>query len=320
MVMNVLTRGMRNAIRHAIRPVAVIVILGLSIGLGLVTVPPLRAKLAVAKPAATRTGPAGVSRTRPHGVPQPAQPPGIAAPTGPQWLVKSNDLALLGQQAADEGLVMPRFTWVGCGGLSDPDACLPGQQPIYTNYQSLRAAAEAGMAGTAVFDIEPWRRTPADERANPGFYICKAARLQQTDPRLKVIITPYVKPPGAMLHEDVTAASCHAYAVDIQSQFANANPEAFNAFIQRDVGDIRAVNKKVLILAGLATNSPGVQTPQDLVSDYHAALADGVQGFWLNAADWGHENHCTAAEGGPGCPEVGVKFLEDIGLIAVQPA
>jgi hypothetical protein len=123
-----------------------------------------------------------------------------------------------------------------------------------------------------------------------------------------------------MLREDVTAASCHAYAVDIQSQFANADPDAFNAFIQRDVADIRAVNKKVLILAGLATNSPGVQTPQDLVSDYHAALADGVQGFWLNAADWGRENHCTAAQGGPGCPAIGVKFLEDIGLIAVQPA
>jgi hypothetical protein len=320
MVMDVITRGRRNGFRHVIRPVAIIVILGLSIGLSLVTVTPIRARLAAGRPEDARTGSHAASRTRPHGVPQPAQPPGITAPTGPQWLVKSNDLALLGQQAAKEDVLMPRFTWVGCGGLSDPDACLPGQQPIYTNYQRLRAAAQAGMAGTAVFDIEPWRRTPAAERANPGSYICKAARLQQTDPQLKVIITPYVKPPGAMLREDVTAASCHAYAVDIQSQFANADPDAFNAFIQRDVSQIRAVNKKVLILAGLATNSPGVQTTQDLVSDYHAALADGVQGFWLNAADWGGENHCTAAQGGPGCPKIGVQFLEDIGLIAVQPA
>jgi hypothetical protein len=319
MVMNVLTRAMRNAFRTAIRPVAIIVILGLSVALGVVSLTPIRARLAAGTPEATRSGPESLSRTRPYGAPPPAGPPGITAPTGPQWLVKSNDLALLGQQAAEDGVIMPRFTWVGCGGLSDPDACLPGQQPIFTNYWTLRAAAEAGMAGIAVFDIEPWRRTPAAERANPGSYICKAARLQQTHPQLRVIITPYVKPPGAMLREDVTAASCGAYAVDIQSQFANADPDAFNAFIQRDVGDIRAVNKKVLILAGLATNNPAVQTPQNLVSDYHAALAHGVQGFWLNAADWGSENHCTKAQGGPGCPEIGVQFLEDIGLIATQP-
>ena len=317
--MNARTSGMRNAFRTAIRPVAIMVVIGLSVGLSLGNVTPIRAKLAAGTLEDARSRPHGASLSRPYGVPPPAGPPGITAPTGPQWLVKSNDLALLGQQAAKEGVLMPPFTWVGCGGLSDPDGCLPGQEPIYTNYQGLRAAADAGMAGTAVFDIESWRRTPAAERADPGSYICKAARLQQTDPQLKVIITPYVKPPGAMLREDVTAASCGAYAVDIQSQFTNADPHAFNTFIQRDVGDIRAVNKKVLILAGLATNSPDVQTPEDLVSDYHAALAHGVQGFWLNAADWGSKNHCTAAEGGPGCPEIGVQFLEDIGLIATQP-
>ena len=317
--MNVVTTGMRNAFRNASRPVAIIVILGLSAGLSAVNLMPARVRLAAGRPVDARTSSHSASLTQPRGVAPPAGPPGIAAPTGPQWLVKSNDLALLGQQAAKEGVLMPRFTWVGCGGLSDPDGCLPGQQPIYTNYWTLRSAAESGMAGTAVFDIEPWRRTPAAQRAEPGSYICKAARLQRTDPQLKVIITPYVKPPGAMLREDVTAATCGAYAVDIQSQFTNADPDVFSAFIQRDVGDIRAVNKKVLILAGLATNSPVVQNPQNLVSDYHAALAHGVQGFWLNAADWGSENHCTAAQGGPGCPEIGVQFLEDIGLIATQP-
>jgi hypothetical protein len=314
------SRGMRNAFRNAIRPVVVIVILGLSIGLSFVAATPVRARLAATTPEAAQTESHSVSRIPPDGAWLPAGQPGATVPGGPQWLVKSNDLALLGQQAAREGVLMPQFTWVGCGGLSDPDTCLRGQQPIYTSYWTLRAAAEAGMAGTAVFDIEPWQRTPAPQRADPGAYICKAARLQQTDPQLKVIITPYVKPPGAMLREDVTAASCGAYGVDIQSQFTDADPDAFSTFIQRDVGDIRVVNKKVLILAGLATNSPVVQTPQDLVSDYHAALAHGVQGFWLNANDWGRENKCTAAQGGPGCPEIGVQFLEDIGLIAALPA
>jgi hypothetical protein len=278
--------------------------------LTLVMLTPHRATLAIGTSEAARSGPHGASR--------PAHGPGATTPTRPRWLVKSNDLAVLRQRAAKDGVVMPQFTWVGCGGRSDPVACLPGQQPIYTNYWRLRSAAEAGVAGTAVFDIEPWMRTPAAQRADPAHYICQAARLQRTDPQLKVIITPYVKSPRAMLGEDVTSAHCGAYAVDIQSQFTNDNPDAFNAFIRRGVREIRAVNKNILILAGLATNSPVVQTPRDLVSDYHAALADGVQGFWLNANNWAGRNKCTSAQGGPGCPEVGVQFMEDIGLMATQ--
>ena len=301
---------MRNAFRCASRAVKIPVTAGLIIGLSLVIPTPLRATLAVGTSDSARTGSHSASR--------PAQGPGPIGSTRPNWLVKSNDLTVLRQEAAEDGVVMPQFTWVGCGGRSDPEACLTGQQPIYTNYWRLRPAAEAGVAGTAVFDIEPWTRTPPAQRADPSYYICKAARLQRTDPELKVIITPYIRPAWAMLREDVTAAHCGAYAVDIQSQFTNDNPGAFNAFIHRGVREIRAVNKNILILAGLATNSPVVQTPQHLVSDYHAALADGVQGFWLNANNWAGRNQCTSAQGGPGCPEVGLKFLQDIGLIATQ--
>jgi hypothetical protein len=309
--MKAITEGARNPFRDAVRAMAIIVILGLSVGWALVMMTPTRTPLAARRSEAARTGQ--------HGASPPALRPGAGAPARPLWLVKSNDLALLRRQAAEEGDVIPQFTWVGCGGKSDPVACLPGQQPIYTSYWTLRAAAEAGMAGTAVFDIEPWTSTPADQRADPGYYICKAAGLQRTDPRLKVIITPYVKPPAAMLREDVTAARCGAYAVDIQGQFTNAHPDAFNSFIRRGVAAIRDVNNTTLILVGLATNSPVVQTPQHLVSDYHAALADGVQGFWLNANNWAGRNECTPAQGGPGCPLVGVQFLEDIGRMAAQP-
>jgi hypothetical protein len=301
---------MRNPFRDASRAVEIVAAMGLSMSLSLAMVTPHRATLAI--------GPSEAARTAPHGASRPAHGPGTTGPVQPQWLVKSNDLAVLRQQASEDGVVMPQFTWVGCGGRSDPYACLPGQQPIYTNYWRLRSAAEAGVAGAVVFDIEPWGRTPAAQSADPSYYICKAARLQRTDPQLKVIITPYVKPPRAMLGEDVTSAHCGAYAVDIQSQFTNDNPGAFNAFIHLGVREIRAVNKNILILAGLATNSPVVQTPQNLVSDYHAALADGVQGFWLNANNWAGRNQCTSAQGGLGCPEVGVQFLEDVGLIATQ--
>jgi len=248
-------------------------------------------------------------------LPRPDARAGAKPPPESLWLVKSNDLVLLQQQAAIDHVQLPSFTWVGCGGKSDPDPCQTGQAPIFTSYWDLRHKAEAGWRGTAVFDIETWAYTPAAQRADPDKWICKAAQLQKSDRHLRVIITPYAKPPKSkMIPEDVQAAKCGAYGVDVQTQFTNGNPRQFGRFIRKAVRSIRRVNKKVIILAGLATNQPNVQTPANLVTDYHTALAAGVQGFWLNANNWLTQNKCTAADGGPGCPQIGIEFLQDIGL------
>jgi hypothetical protein len=231
-----------------------------------------------------------------------------------RWLVKSNDLALLQRQASKDGRALPLFTWVGCGGRSDPDACRSGQDPIFTSYWPLKARAQADWTGTAIFDIEEWRKTPAEQRLHPRAWICRAARLQHADPGLKVIITPYDKPAQLMVSEDVAAAKCGAYGVDIQSQFINGYPKRLAKFIHAAVAAIRNANRRIIILAGLATNNPRVEAAGLLAADYHAALANGVQGFWLNANNWQGENHCKAAQGGAGCPQIGVKFLADIGM------
>ena len=225
------------------------------------------------------------------------------------WLAKSSDLALIQNQAMIVGVSLAPFTWVGCGGKSDPDRCKAGQQPIYTDYWSLRSKADTGWHGTAIFDIEPWSYTPAAQRADPDPWICRAAALQATDRYLGVIITPYAKAPAQMVAEDVAAAKCGAYAVDIQSQFINGNPSAFRQFIRNAVGQIRKANRHIIILAGLATNTPAVQSPANLLADYNAALSAGVAGFWLNANNWGSRTMCTAAQGGPGCPAVGLQLL-----------
>ena len=111
------------------------------------------------------------------------------------------------------------------------------------------------------------------------------------------------------------AAKCGAYAVDVQAQFANGSPAGFGLFIRKAVRAVRDVNKKIIILAGLATNNPHVQVARNLATDYHEALTAGVQGLWLNAKNWQSRNQCAAAQGGPGCPQTGIQFLEDIGLI-----
>jgi hypothetical protein len=233
------------------------------------------------------------------------------------WLVKSNDLAELSHQAAADGVSLPAFTWIGCGGKSDALPCQPGQAPIFTSYWRLKARAEAGWRGTVLFDIEPWQNTPLGERHDPDKWICLAAQLQQTDPHLKVIVTPFAQPPSpVMIKEDAQAARCGAYGVDVQSQFANTMPTRFASFIRAAVRAIRSANPDTEILAGLATNNPSVVTAAQMTADYHSALRAGVQGFWLNANNWRGRNHCTAAEGGNGCPQTGIQFLEDIGMIA----
>jgi hypothetical protein len=250
-----------------------------------------------------------VSRPQRHAVsPASTKPP-------PSWLVKSNDLKLLRHQARKDGVKLPKFTWVGCGGKSDPDSCVAGQQPIFTSYGALQSKAQTGWQGTAIFDIETWKYTPRPERKHPDRWICRAAYLTRIDSQLKVIITPYAKPPAKrLIGEDVAAAKCGAYAVDVQTQFINGSPAGFGRFIRRAVRAVRRVNHKIIVLAGLATNNPSVQTAAHLAADYRRALAAGVNGFWLNAANWGPRNKCRAAQGGPGCPQIGVMFLEDIGL------
>jgi len=232
----------------------------------------------------------------------------------PLWLVKSNDLAALEQQAALDGTALRSFTWVGCGGQSDPDPCHARQDPIFTSYWTLRARARAKWAGTAIFDIEGWHDTPAHQRLHPQSWICRAARLHRIDRRLKVIITPWTKPDSVMIAEEVAAAKCGAYGVDIQSQFINGRPRALARFIHKAVRAIRRASRHVIILAGLATNYPQVVSARVLTADYNAAQAGGVQGFWLNAKEWLGRNRCTATQGGAGCPQIGVQFLADIGM------
>lgn len=243
----------------------------------------------------------------------------------PLLLEKSNDAALLQAQALKDGVTLPAVTWTGCGGLSDPLKCQTGQVPIQTAEGAVWAMAQRGYAGPVVFDIEIWSATPAVERADPLTYICRAAKLVKTDPKLQVIITPYSGTPGAfpqpgvmspavalleatMIQEDAMAAQCGAYAIDIQSQFINANPPGFAAFIRAAMKAIRQQSKTSIILAGLATNNPVPQSVSNLVADWQAALAAGAQGFWFNAAQW-VPTRCSAAQGGIGCPETGVQVL-----------
>lgn len=234
----------------------------------------------------------------------------------PLWMAKSNDLALLQGAIPAAGITRtPIFGIDGCGGLSDPLACVPGQQPIETSYWDLRNLAVHHYHGIAVFDIETWAYTPASQRADPLKFICLAGSLaRRMDPGMQVLVAPFNPSPSFMTTEDATAARCGAWGVDIQAQFANDHPQSsFRPFVRTTIAAIRHASLRTTILVGLATNTPHVTTVPDLVADYRIALSYGAQGFWLNANDWGSRSQCTAAQGGPGCPVVAWQFLGAIG-------
>jgi hypothetical protein len=236
-------------------------------------------------------------------------PPTLMA--GQEWMIKDNDLAVLGG--------LGNYEWIGCGSTTAPltssgyAPCQPGDDPIYTDYDTFRDAVEDGQVisgETVIFDNEDWSYTPLWEKQNQEKYEVLAALLaRQHD--ITLIDTPSAKTYAQIVEEDVAAAR-YASVVVIQSQALDSEPLTFQASVVRAVAAIRRVNPTVPILAGLATDALGKPTTaQDLMDDYADVKAD-VQGFWLNADTWlpPKGRGCAPA----GCPQIGRQFLSDIGV------
>jgi hypothetical protein len=245
-----------------------------------------------------------------------------AVPPAVHWIMKQDDLTRLRSAGLSRAVT---FQWTTCGyttedfdygtdkGIDRWGSCHAGQVPTYTSEAQLVVAIRRGTlkrGSTALLDIEVWRGTPPVEQANPEKYIRLASELAVRK-GIRLIQSPYARKPSVMAAEDVTAAKHGAFAVDIQAQFTNGRPSAFRTFVRSTARAIRKASKHVLIIVGLATNQPMPQTVANLVSDYKIAKAAGAQGFWLNAAKW-QPNHCSAAQGGFGCPLTGIAFLRAI--------
>lgn len=123
-------------------------------------------------------------------------------------------------------------------------------------------------------------------------------------------MTPYAKSGTQLISEDVTAAR-YAPVVDIQGQCYTRSPKEYAAFVARDVRAIRKVSKKVIILAGIATDAGGIPvTVPEMLRSYRSVYAI-VQGYWLNANTWAPPRGRGCAP--KGCPAIGDGFLAKIG-------
>jgi hypothetical protein len=233
------------------------------------------------------------------------------------WLIKTGDAERIAAQAQIDGVTLPTWTWDACGGPYNWLCWWPGAPAAIT-------AAENGVwqfvrfhtHGTVFYDLESWQATPNREKANPLYWLCRAAKTVRAahKPGVHLIETPLAHTAAAIQSEDVQAVKCGVFGVDIQSQFADGKPAHFKSFVSGDIEAMRDVRKSVVILVGLATNGPaGYLAATTLVRDYRYAIGAGANGIWLNAADWMAKNKCGAAQGGPGCPQIAIEFLKAIG-------
>jgi hypothetical protein len=241
------------------------------------------------------------------------------------WLIKVNDLAAIGDRYGHD------FRWQACGlGTGGPFAstsgpCSPGQVPIYANFRTFRKAVRAGILKrgmTVLFDQETWPWTPAWEQADPARYLIEAGQIAQAH-GITLIESVYATKASTEINLAVASAR-YASVVSIQSQRFDLDPPIppaqgkagalgkFLRFVQDAVGAIRAHNKRVPILAGLATDGGGFPvTAADMTAEYNAAYPL-VQGFWLNADQWptGPAGGCETT----GCGATGRAFLSRIGV------
>ena len=237
----------------------------------------------------------------------------------PTLMIKANDLAEL-----PPGL----GTWsiVGCGitardgwtlpPLANHNAtgpCAKGQDEIFTSYASFKAAVTAGQVTpgeTVIFDPEKWLYTPHYETLNQAKYEALAGKLASAR-SIKLVFTPQGSP-GPSLDAQYQVAAHYATLIEIQSQAYQGNPTAFKNQVLHDISVVRAINKSVPILAGMASDpngTPAVVT--QMVASYDAVAAH-VAGFQLNLARWRAPTGTGCAPSG--CASIGVAFLHAVGV------
>ena len=273
-----------------------------------------------------------------------AAPAAASATTSPHWLVKGQDLVYNGSpqslasgvngigliaQAVQDGVTLPPVAWRLCGvwnsytyGQSDYTTCAAGDALVTESYVSLRRAISNGLftatgITTAIIDLESWAYTPSDEQANVPSTITSTVRLASANGIRLIVSTGGTFARCAVCWATAAKAGAYAYMVAAQTQ-GGTSLSTWETNASYAVSTIRsargAAGTSTLVMLGLATNTPAVHPVSLLLAEWsYGTNTLGINNYWLNANNWQKSNLCTAAEGGPGCPEIGVQFLLQAG-------
>ena len=204
---------------------------------------------------------------------------------------------------------------------------------VVEDYGKLAQAISDGLftslgIHTAVYDLESWpftpkvAQSPRVQSANPVAWIGKATALARANGIALIVSTG-----GTLANRSdcwTAAARDGAYMVAIQSQgwgwvkkSQSWSLKAWESAASAAVRTVRqaraAAGTHTGVMLSLGTDTPLVHPVWLLVDEYNYAKSIAVNSLWLNANNWGSQSRCSASQGGFGCPQIGVQFLERIG-------
>jgi hypothetical protein len=220
----------------------------------------------------------------------------------PDWIIQNNEYYRL-ERSGYEGTFGITLCNNRSGGYLLP--CKTGQIPKFFSVDEVANWIMHGGKGEVLLDFEGWNMTPKVERANEPHYVCFAARLAKK--HHVRLITALVSPRSQAIADDVLAARCGAWAVELQIQYAKGKQAYMAAFMSFYKAIERAVHGE-RVIAGIGADPGGrPRTVADLWSSY-LQVRKYVIGFWLNLPDWPNHPGCAPT----GCVPVVEGFLDRV--------
>jgi hypothetical protein len=169
-----------------------------------------------------------------------------------------------------------------------------------------------------LYDPEHWSFTPIAEQSAVGSSTETAAAIAHSAGR-RLIVAPATnlarkKTPGesaanAFLQtNDLEKVAHSADWVEIQAQGLERDPERYVTYIKKALRQIRLVNPKTMVYAGLSTNPSGPPVDAaELVEDVKLT-SSAVNGYWLNIPSPGAA--CPLC--GQPQPQIAISLLESL--------
>jgi hypothetical protein len=215
------------------------------------------------------------------------------------------------------------------GPLNTPDTWVAGHSP-YAPPLAMHMASASSLQGMAramkaddsdvVLDVERWPLTPVGEQQHPVRTYRLASELAASHWE-SLIATPAfdlvkaVEPnyrgriyPEFIRLDLAGRIAPYAQVYEIQAQGIEQNTAQYRLLVNTIAHQVRAVNPKVIILAGLSTNPSGkVVRADSLIQDVRDTQSI-VQGYWLNIPQAGLA--CPTC--GTAKPSVAIRLLNSV--------
>ena len=248
-----------------------------------------------------------------------------ATGSGPAWFVTRAALtSLIADQGAKARLL----------GAQIYEILRPGQKPVagvparpvvtFASATTLKQAVAAGQIppGTygVMYDPEAWSFTPVAEQRDPVAAAASAASVAHAH-GLRFIVAPALNLTTVLapdssaprwrrfLDLDLVAQLARvADIVELQAQSLERDATTYRTFVHEATAQATAANSRVVAIAGLSTNPPGITVSGANLVAAIAATRTLVTGYWLNIPGLGAQ--CPTC--GPANPAVAISTLRQL--------